>query len=87
MQSLLVAVALLGLSSFSAGAQAMIYTGECQRFDGIVVFPLRYVLHTDDICSDRYGGHWVRHVVPENAVPDVIRQAREPVFLPYEMRR
>ena len=86
MRSLLVAV-VLGLSLVPAGAQTMVYTGECQRFDGIVVFPLRYVLHTDDICSDRYGGVWVRHVVPENAVPNVIRNAREPVFLPYEVRR
>ncbi len=84
MRSLLASLAFLGLS-FSAGAQTMVATGECQRFDGVWVFPL--AARTPEADCRVFGGLWVAHVVPADAVPDVIRQVRAPAFLPYEVRR
>lgn len=90
MRSLLVAVALLGLSSLSVGAQPvdplpLVATGECQRFDGVWAFPLDYQ-RPDELCRQR-NGLWVQYLVSEDLVPNVIRSAREPVFLPYGVRQ
>jgi len=80
MRSLLIAI-VLGLFSLPAGAQTMVHTGECQRFDGVVVFPL--ATSTPETDCRAIDGRWVPHVVPADAVPEVIRQAKRPVFLPY----
>jgi len=53
----------------------MVATGECQRFDGVMVFPLT-IKDPRSLCADMHG-LWVPHVVSTDEAP-------KPGFYPYK---
>ena len=66
---------------FSILFAVVLMTGECQRFDGVWVFPIDWNLYPNILCEKVYNGLWVPHDMSE--VPNTIKNIKEPTFFPY----